>query len=75
MVMLGVVAGMPASIAAFFYDVDRARSQWSSTPKHVRALRDGFVKHYDLRADDVPLLEFNRRDFVTPFKAVDGGPL
>ena len=66
---------LPASIAAFFYDVDRARSQWSSTPKHVRALRDGFVKHYDLRADDVPLLEFNRRDFVTPFKAVDGGPL
>ncbi len=61
-------SGLPDAIEAFFYDVDRrGERSWGGAPGKVRSLRNNFVEYWRLRAEDVPLLEFDRSNWQRPF--------
>ena len=62
---------LPSQIEAFFYDVARrSEGVWGGAPHSARSLRDGFAEHWGLRAEDIPLLEFDRSNFESPFALV-----
>lgn len=61
-------AALPQNVEAFFYDVARRGERvWGGAPGNARAKREGFLRHWKLDPKDVPLLEFDRNNWQTPF--------
>jgi len=62
---------LPDAIEAFFYDVERrSEASWGGAPKKVADTREGFIHHWGLDPHDVPLLEFDRNNWMRPFTDV-----
>ena len=66
---------LPTQIEAFFYDkVRRGEANWGGgggAPGNARRVRDGFVKRWGLRKEDVPLLMFDRSNYAAPFSMAE----